>query len=72
MAVQWSIVSQTQASGQDDNGSYVRGRNVTWKDAAGNTGTVFVPTANLTEDYVRAKVDADVASVAAIAKLTSS
>lgn len=71
MAPKWKITGQPQASGPDGNGGFTRGRNVTYQLADGTTGTVFVPNANLTPDFVKAAIDDDAARVAAIAQLTS-
>lgn len=67
----WKIVKQPEATGQDASGNFVRGRNVTYQLADGTTGTVFIPAANLTPDFVKAAVQDDAERTAAIAKLTS-
>ena len=68
---QWKVTGQQAATGQDSNGSFVRGRNITYQLADGTSGSVFVPNSNYTAEAVKAAIAADAEKVAAVAKLTS-
>lgn len=67
----WKVTQQQTASGQDANGNFVRGRNITYQLADGTTGSVFVANSNYTPDSVKAAIAADAEKVAAVAQLTS-
>ena len=68
---QWKVTAQQTATGQDSNGSFVRGRNITYQLADGTSGSVFVPNSNYTPDAVKAAIAADAEKVQAVAQLTS-
>lgn len=67
----WKVTGQQTASGQDTNGSFVRGRNITYQLADGTTGSVFVPNSSYTPEAVKAAIAADADKVAAVSMLTS-
>lgn len=67
----WKVTQQQTASGQDANGSFVRGRNITYQLADGTTGVVFVANTSYTPEAVKAAIAADAEKVAAVAQLTS-
>jgi hypothetical protein len=65
------VTTQQLASGQDANGNFVRGRNITYQLDDGTTGMVFVANAAYTPDAVKAAIAADAEKVAGVAGLTS-
>jgi hypothetical protein len=65
------VTTQQLSSGQDANGNFVRGRNITYQLADGTTGMVFVPNTSYTPDAVKAAITEDAAKVAGVAGLTS-
>jgi hypothetical protein len=71
MGPKWKVTSQVTAVGQDANGKFVPGRNITYQLADGTSGVVFVANTNYTVDAVKAAIADDAGRVAGVAKLTS-
>jgi hypothetical protein len=71
MGPKWKVVSQQTGSGQDANGKFVQGRNVTYQLADGTSGTVFVPNTSYTVESVKSAIADDAGRVADVARLTS-
>jgi hypothetical protein len=65
------VTTQQLSSGQDANGNFVRGRNITYQLTDGTTGMVFVANTAYTPDSVKAAIVADAEKVAGVAGLTS-
>jgi hypothetical protein len=64
------VVTVTDAQGQNSQGQWVKGRQVTYQLVSGQTGTVFVPGAEFSVDAVRAAIQADASKLADVVNLT--
>lgn len=62
----FTIVGQRQDFGANQAGQYVEGMSVSFRTAAGDTGAVFVPSAEYQADKVRARIAAVVAEMEAV------
>jgi hypothetical protein len=62
----WTVVGQTEDYGQNDAGAYVPGVRVTFRTAAGSTGSVFIPAEAYTADRARAVIGAMAAQMATV------
>lgn len=65
-----TVVSVQDGQGQNDQGSWVRGKNVTFQLSSGPTGTVFVPDSQFNPDMVKAMVQDAAQRLAAVHNLT--
>lgn len=65
----WTIIQQSPTSDLGPEGSYVSGIKVTFRTAAGVTGSVFVPEAGYSVEAVRAAVSARAAVADGVAGL---
>jgi hypothetical protein len=70
VAASGRVTQVTAGQGQNEQGQWVRGQNVTFMLASGQTGTVFVPDSMFNPDMVRAAVTAAAANLAAVHNLT--
>ena len=64
------VLTITDGQGQDQQGNWVKGRQVTYQLTTGQTGTVFIPGAQFNVDAVRAAITTDAQKVADVANLT--
>lgn len=66
----WSIVGQTPKTGQNSQGIYVPGIQISFVTGSGQPGNVWVPDTDYNLDTVRALVMAKVATIDAIQGLS--
>lgn len=67
--VTWSVVAQSETSGQDANGNYVAGVQVTFRLSTGTTGSVFIPEQMYSAKYAAAAIAKAAAEVHATGNL---
>jgi len=64
------VITVVDGRGQDPSGTFVVGKQVTYQLSSGQTGTVFVPGAQVSADAIRAAVTADAAELAKALNIT--
>jgi len=69
-AVSWRVTGQMQTTRPSPSGEFVDGWLITFTTAAGNTGTVFVPSSQYTPDQVRAAIAAQARVMDEISAMT--
>lgn len=66
----WRVTAQVETNRTDSNGRFVSGVLVSYNTRDGIAGTVFVPDAQYTPEYVRQLINARVAQHTQVAGLT--
>lgn len=64
------VTNVQDGQGQNDQGQWVRGKNVTFQLSGGQTGTVFVPDSMFNPDMVRTAIQAAAQKLADVHNLT--
>jgi hypothetical protein len=70
VAASGQVTNVQAGQGQNDQGQWVKGKNVTYQLSGGQTGTVFIPDSMFNPDMVKAAVRADAQKLADVHNLT--